>query len=129
MVDTVIRLSSVLSYNPPLVSYWMTIVKLSPIFPVTSGCWTEDSFSADTDVKVRTNQLLLEVTVGWNLLILEMWGPRMGNWGAEAKRWVEKEQFGQRCQSVGARRGGRGGDGLRATFWHHHHVKGCLLGF
>ena len=32
MVDTVIRLSSVLSYTPPLVSYWMTIVKLSPVF-------------------------------------------------------------------------------------------------
>ena len=32
MVDTVIKLSSMLSYNPPLVSYWMTIVKLSPVF-------------------------------------------------------------------------------------------------
>lgn len=32
MVDTIIKLSSMLSYNPPLVSYWMTIVKLSPVF-------------------------------------------------------------------------------------------------
>lgn len=34
--------------------------------------------------------------------------------------WAEKEPFGQRCQFGGVvRRGGQGGAGLQATFWHH----------
>lgn len=57
--------------------------------------------------------MLLEVAVEWNLHILEMWGPQMGNWGAKAKRWASTLCSGLRKSHLGkgASLGGRGEEG------------------
>lgn len=118
MVDTVIRLSSVLSYNPPLVSYWMAIGKLSPVLQLL------------LDARLRIPSVLTltsrrgQTRCSWRLQLSGAclyW--RYGELGSKGKEmgkhfvfWAEKEPFGQRCQFGGERRGGQGGAGLRATF-------------
>lgn len=77
MVDTVIKLSSMLSYNPPLVSYWMTIVKLSPVFQLL------------LDARLRIPSVLT---------LTSRWAQTSCSWGLQLSgtclywRWVTGEQ-------------------------------------